>query len=327
VKTEIIGGKEFHYNNIKDLFYYVAKTFYYDYSKHFTTVILKNGDKKENAVFIDIHKKGQPGFYVDMSPLKYDEWNWIVSKLKKEFPEQKPIDLFDKSVTVNYTEELRKEFRKKIKRIHDTSKTGILLKYAPIDENGFSETVYFEEIKLINSNDAEKVGTNNGVGWRRTAVNYFNLNLIKEKGTTIGYQFNGFNIHNEDKNRLIRPDIRKTFNDCRCAHCWSPNSKSTKHEIDHKNGRYNKSEVFKYETQQIDDFQALCPSDNKLKRTSCGKCKDTGIRFDATFLGYNISVTEGTREYTEELGCVGCYWYDCNDFKSKLGTIQIKTNE
>jgi hypothetical protein len=326
MKTEVIGDKSFHYSNIKDLFYYVAKTYYLDYDRYFTAILLKTGDKKENAVYIDIDKKGHSGIYVDMSPLKYDEWSWIVSKLKKDLPSIKIESFWENSVTVNRTEEVNQLFRDKLKKIRLNTVIPKLLKRAPVDDYGFSEIVYFKDFDSTNPEESALIPSN-GVHWDRSVKLMFNIEYFKEKGKTIGFKFNGFNINNEEKNRLIRPDIRTTFDKCRCSHCWSPNEWSKKHEIDHKNGRYNKNKVFRFDTQQIDDFQTLCQSDNKLKRTCCSKCKETGIRFDATFLGYNISVTEGTREYNEELGCVGCYWHDCNDFKSKLGTIEIKTNE
>ena len=141
------------------------------------------------------------------------------------------------------------------------------------------------------------------------------VKYIKESNKTVAYKFNGYNITNEIKNRQINSEIRKYFDDKNCAHTGSPNKKHNKHEIDHKNGRYNEDGVFNIETQKIDDFQPLTQESNKQKREVCKKCKKTNKRYDAMYLGYNTSVIEGTLEYNEELGCVGCYWYDCNKFK------------
>ena len=52
-----------------------------------------------------------------------------------------------------------------------------------------------------------------------------------------------------------------------------------KHEIDHKNGRYNGIEVSDITKQVIDDFQPLNRQSNLQKRSSCNLCKKTNKRF------------------------------------------------
>lgn len=161
MKTEIIGDKTFHYSNIKDLFYYVAKTYYVDYDKYFTTVLLKDGDKKDNAVYIDITKKG---IYVDMSPIKYDEWSWIVSKLKRDLPSIKTELFWETSVTINRTEEVNELFRNKLKKIRPNTVIPKLLKITPIDNNGFSEVVYFKDFDTTNPEESALIPSN-GIHW------------------------------------------------------------------------------------------------------------------------------------------------------------------
>ena len=206
----------------------------------------------------------------------------------------------------------------KVKNVSPKTTLDRLLYYSPIDENGFSEFFYFSNILI--EKDRSLI-PNNGVQWDRTVRKYLNVEYIKENNKTIAYKFNGFNVSNEIKNRQINSDIRKYFDDKNCAHTGSPNKKHNKHEIDHKNGRYNEDDVFNSKTQKIEDFQPLTQESNKQKREVCKKCKKTNKRYDAIYLGYNTSVIEGTLEYNEVLGCVGCYWYDCNKFKKSLGLI------
>jgi hypothetical protein len=215
-------------------------------------------------------------------------------------------------------EQVLNVMRDRVNKINPNTQLGRLLFYSPIDSYGRSNIFYFSNI--INKKDGKLI-PNNGVQWERNARKYLNVKLIKKGNKTIGYKFDGFNINNEIKNRQINPEIRKYFDDKNCAHTGLPNKNHNKHEIDHKNGRYNEDDVFNIETQKIADFQPLTQESNKQKREVCKKCKKTNKRYDATYLGYNIPLIEGTLEYNEELGCIGCYWYDCNKFKKSLGLI------
>lgn len=50
---------------------------------------------------------------------------------------------------------------------------------------------------------------------------------------------------------------------------------------------------------------------NDVKRQICKECKRTGLRWDAQNIkGNPYSFYEGDENYTDELGCVGCYQYD-----------------
>jgi len=55
---------------------------------------------------------------------------------------------------------------------------------------------------------------------------------------------------------------------------------------------------------------------NKAKRQHCKQCKETGIRYDATQLGYSVSQYIGPDEYKGS--CIGCYWYDPNEFNKQI---------
>jgi hypothetical protein len=54
----------------------------------------------------------------------------------------------------------------------------------------------------------------------------------------------------------------------------------------------------------------------RAKQYHCKQCRKTGIRFDAKLLGFSVSETEGTREYTGS--CIGCYWNDPNAFNHEV---------
>ncbi len=79
-------------------------------------------------------------------------------------------------------------------------------------------------------------------------------------------------------------------------------------ECDHKNGRYPDVDL------KLEDFQPLCRPANENKRQHCKKCKETNKRFDAKTLYHIFSWTFGDENYTEEIGCKGCFWYDIKDF-------------
>jgi len=138
----------------------------------------------------------------------------------------------------------------------------------------------------------------------------------KEEGGKNYWRFNGFQIVQEV--RPIRSDIRKELmNETPyCAHTNFGNTTNDKLIIDHRNGRYNDPRVLDINTQNKEDFQVLSNRTNLAKRSHCGNCILTGIRFDAKKLGYQISVCSGKLEY--EGSCIGCYWYGPVEFKSSI---------
>ena len=86
-------------------------------------------------------------------------------------------------------------------------------------------------------------------------------------------------------------------------------------EIDHKEGRL-KNGAFQ-DGNDPNLYQFLTRANNQVKREACKKCVATNKRFDATKIGFNQPVTSGTRDYTRDQGCVGCYWHDVRDFHNK----------
>ena len=93
-------------------------------------------------------------------------------------------------------------------------------------------------------------------------------------------------------------------------------SENIKIEIDHKDGRKENERVSDSKTQKLEDFQPLCKAANDIKRQICKRCKETGKRWDAKNIkGNPYSFYEGEENYTEELGCVGCYQYDPVEYR------------
>lgn len=93
-------------------------------------------------------------------------------------------------------------------------------------------------------------------------------------------------------------------------------SENTRIEIDHKDGRKNDDRVADIRSQRLEDFQPLCKAANDAKRQICKRCKQTNIRWDAKNIkGNPYSFYEGDEQYTEELGCRGCYQYDPVEYR------------
>jgi len=122
------------------------------------------------------------------------------------------------------------------------------------------------------------------------------------------------------ESRPIRTDLRNELmsENPKCVHTGFGDTPSDKLIIDHRNGRYNEPEVLSLETQRKEHLQVLSNRSNLLKRTACGVCKTTGIRFDAKSLelGFTKSVCSGSLKY--EGSCVGCYWYGPKEFRQSL---------
>jgi hypothetical protein len=139
------------------------------------------------------------------------------------------------------------------------------------------------------------------------------LPVLHLKGHTItAYKLCG--LQNIKDTQSIRADIKNALRIKRCPVLGTSNP-----EIDHKNGRKNNPRVMCLATQKETDFQALSKAANDAKRQHCINCRITGQRFDAQTLGFAKSVSEGDLNYIEGPdGCVGCYWYDIEDFHLKI---------
>ena len=115
----------------------------------------------------------------------------------------------------------------------------------------------------------------------------------------------------------IRSDIRKAVGSEPCAVLGT----KAMVEVDHKDGRKDDPRVNKLKLQRAQDFQPLHKTANNVKRSACQKCRTSNKRFDATNLGFTAGWSEGGEQY--EGTCVGCYWYDPIEFRSRF-ILEVK---
>lgn len=193
------------------------------------------------------------------------------------------------------------------------TKTELFLELANPNSLGVSRWVRASE--FVGKYKALQLG--NGGSWCRAssmlAKKYI---VIFDKTQTPGNSIDAVKIDgfNKEKtfNQNIRQDIKDELKTKRCVMLGVNGfSENTKIEIDHKDGRKDDWRVSDPKTQKADDFQPLCKAANDVKRQICKRCKETDKRWDAKNIAGNpYSFYEGDENYTEQLGCVGCYQYD-----------------
>lgn len=119
----------------------------------------------------------------------------------------------------------------------------------------------------------------------------------------------------------IRTDIRETLKNTKSPFSGALTADM---QIDHKDGRKDDTRLADIETQSVSDFQNTTRAENALKRSTCNKCKETDLRFDARELGYTVAQTIGGPKYTT---CIGCYYYDPIAFRQVLVRISPITGD
>ncbi|MCL2519518.1 MAG: hypothetical protein FWE37_00740 [Spirochaetaceae bacterium] len=188
------------------------------------------------------------------------------------------------------------------------SKKDLFLQLANPDEDGFSHEVSVEE--FIGEYAELKLG--NGGSWCRddsSLGNEFNIVRLKNGSKITTIRLEG--KKKQKINKAIRNDITKAISLQRCVVLAT-----SKPEVDHKDGRYDDNTVANLNTQDISHFQPLSKAANNAKRQHCKNCKDSGVRFDATKLGYSKPVLKGGTNYNGS--CIGCYWYDPKKFNEGM---------
>lgn len=200
----------------------------------------------------------------------------------------------------------------------ELSKSDLFLQLAKPDKNGISRWVSTTEF----TGEYERLKLGNGCDFARkssTLAKHYDILFDKKrtKGSGIdAIKLNGYKKE-ETFNQNIRKDIKDAISKQRCVMlgiCGT--SENTTIEVDHKDGRKNDWRVSNPETQRIEDFQPLCKAANDVKRQICKNCKRTDKRWDARNLKGNLfPFYEGDENYTEELGCVGCYQYDPVEYR------------
>lgn len=193
------------------------------------------------------------------------------------------------------------------------SKIELFLKLAEPDKDGVSRWVSVNEF----IGDYKNLALGNGGSWCRknsTLAKKYNVEFDKNKtkGNSIDrIKLNGFNTQ-KTFNQAIRQDIKNFYKNQKCVMLGvCGKSENTTIEIDHKDGRKNDVRVASLQDQRLEDFQPLSKAANDIKRQICKTCKETNKRWSAKNIkGNPYDFYEGDENYTEELGCVGCYQYD-----------------
>lgn len=198
------------------------------------------------------------------------------------------------------------------------TKTELFIQLAKPNKNGISRWVSVSE--FIDEYKVLQLG--NGGSWCRGSSSLSKKYIVefdksKSSGNSIdAIRLNGLN----DKltfNHNIRQDIKQFYKNQNCVMLGiNGKSENTKVEIDHKAGRKDNHRISNTKTQNFDDFQPLSKAANDAKRQICKKCKETDKRWNAKNLkGNPYPYYEGDENYTQELGCVGCYQYDPVEYR------------
>ena len=166
---------------------------------------------------------------------------------------------------------------------------------------GISEEI--NETKLISLHD--KFKTLNGKTWLRT----FKVNgkVVMHKTKNGKIKFTGY----KEENHHIPNFVKKAFNGATCVLTGSKNV-----EIDHKNGRYTKTNL------DVADFQALSKSCNDIKRERCKKCKETNCR--PKCVGFDFDYLTGEEKFCDNSlsDCKSCFWGNIENYR-KLAPLKV----
>lgn len=158
-------------------------------------------------------------------------------------------------------------------------------------ERAFSRTVNMSELVLIHPD----FKTANGCQWARDDVSWLGKRYVISrtvKGRSVNsVRLDGPNKNSLKSNRSISDAVKKAFTGRTCTILDVIPSSGI--EIDHKNGRYDEHSNMNVTTQNVSDFQPLSKSANDAKRQHCKECRDSGIRYDATRLGYSVTFIAG----------------------------------
>ncbi|MBR4403109.1 MAG: restriction endonuclease [Flavobacteriales bacterium] len=197
----------------------------------------------------------------------------------------------------------------------------------PNKETGESRWVYTSEF----TGKYKRLELGNGWSWGRKSSRLQREYKVETQRIGKGNAITAIRLagHNKDLhfNHNIRQDIRDTLGKRKCVMLGiNGDSENTIIEIDHKDGRKNDVRVSNIATQKIEDFQPLCKAANDIKRQICKSCKMTDKRWDAkNITGNPYSFYEGDEQYSEDIGCKGCYQYDPVEYR--LQTTRMLSEE
>lgn len=193
------------------------------------------------------------------------------------------------------------------------TKTDLFIELAQPDSEGVSRWVSSSE--FVGRYVDLQLG--NGGSWCRTCSSLAKRFIVElDKSLSPGNSIDAVRLagyrREETFSQAIRKDIKDFYKEQRCVMLGVKGfSENTRIEIDHKDGRKEDWRVSNPSTQRLDDFQPLCKAANDIKRQICKECKLSNERWDATNIkGNPYPFYEGDKDYTTDLGCVGCYQYD-----------------
>lgn len=187
----------------------------------------------------------------------------------------------------------------------------------PDEETGVSRWVNASEFVGRYS----ELALGNGLSWGRKSSSLQRKYKVEVRRGNRGNVITAIRLvgYNEDAHfsQNIRQDIKDAISKRKCVMLGvNGSSENTIIEVDHKDGRKDDMRVSDMATQQIEDFQPLCKAANDIKRQICKLCKMTDKRWDAKNISGNpYSFYEGDEQYTDELGCKGCYQYDPVEYR------------
>ena len=198
------------------------------------------------------------------------------------------------------------------------SKMELFLELANPNDNGVSRWVNVTE--FVSKYKTLQLG--NGGSWCRKESTLAKKYVVEfDKSRTSGnsidaVRLNGFNTE-KSFNQNIRKDIKNFYIIKSCVMLGiNGKSENTKIEIDHKDGRKNDWGVSDPKTQELEHFQPLCKAANDIKRQICKRCRETNRRWDAKNINGNpYSYYDGDENYSDDLGCKGCYQYDPVEYR------------
>ncbi len=201
------------------------------------------------------------------------------------------------------------------------TKKDIFLELAQPDSEGFSRWVSVSEF----TGKYKDLQLGNGGSWCRANSILAKAYIVEfDKNQTSGnsidrIRLDGFNIK-RIFNQNIRKDIKDYYKTQNCVMLGiNGNSENTKIEIDHKDGRKDDHLISNPQTQKLSDFQPLSKAANDVKRQICKKCKETNKRWGAKNIkGNPYDFYIGDENYSEELGCKGCYQYDPVEYRKVI---------
>lgn len=207
----------------------------------------------------------------------------------------------------------------------------LFLELAKPDKDGVSRWVPVSEF----IGKYKKLQLGNGGSWCRASSSLAKKYIVEfDKGKTAGNSINRVRLFGFNNKKILNQNIRKDIKDFyKVQNCVmlgvNGSSENTKIEIDHKDGRKEDHRLSNLSEQKITDFQPLSKAANDIKRQICKRCKETNKRWSAKKIkGNPFDFYAGDENYSEALGCKGCYQYDPVEYRKvvvkKIGELSAK---